>query len=924
MFITLGFVLTLTLITCKKTPDTPSGNTKIDIGETTVDSISFYMAKVTTIVNLIGDREVIQHGHCWSKNNEPSVDSSKTSLGVLEEPKSYSSVLKNLESNTTYYLRPYLTYENGSVYGSENSFKTLEIILPNVTTSEVTNITKNSALCGGTVSNSDTTVIDRGICWNITGSPTLQNNLSHTSDGAGVGNFISEITDLTENTTYYVAAYATNKISTGYGEVKQFITNSILLPELSTTTPTNITENSAISGGNITSDGGAPVTSRGVCWSTTSNPTILNDHTSDGIGTGDFTSSITGIIKNTQYFLRAYATNNKGISYGNEILFTTISDFEVPTVVTNNITNITQNSATCGGNVISDGGTPVTACGVCWSTSPNPSINNNHTTDGDGTGTFTSSINALSVNTQYYLRAYAINSLGISYGNEVAFTTLSSPISPTVTTNNVTNITQNAATCGGNVTSDGGVNTSVRGICWSTSSNPTIADNHSVDGSGTGPFVSNITGLAENTSYYVRAYATNSVGTSYGDQATFVTLANGSLPVISTNSITNITSATATSGGNVSSNGGATVTARGVCWSTSSDPTISNNHTNDGTGLGPFTSNITGLMENTTYYLKAYATNSVGTSYGNQITFTTLANIELPAVNTDNATNITQTTATSGGNVTSNGGATVTARGVCWGTSTNPTLSNYYTIDGSGLGSFVSSLTGLTPSTLYYYRSYATNSAGTYYGNQFDFTTNGNPSTVFIDEGFDIDGDFPPGDWTQTIMNSNNTWTQTNAADNNFNTIDPNSLFSAMVPWVAENQDEWLYTPEIDAMGEIPLTLTVYVGISGPWLMDATLKCLISDDGGTTWMELWDAYDYIDPNADWEWYLFTTNLDDYATSEFQLAWQYVGNNGDLAGIDNIKIESNGKKIASWGTSNRLCKIPVGKVKSKPSKSRITR
>jgi hypothetical protein len=97
--------------------------------------------------------------------------------------------------------------------------------------------------------------------------------------------------------------------------------------------------------------------------------------------------------------------------------------------------------------------------------------------------------------------------------------------------------------------------------------------------------------------------------------------------------------------------------------------------------------------------------------------------VVIPTINTTSATSITQTTASGGGNVTSDGGATVTAKGVCWSTSASPTISNSHTTDGTGTGTYSSSLTGLTVSTLYYLRAYATNSAGTAYGSQVSFTT---------------------------------------------------------------------------------------------------------------------------------------------------------------------------------------------------------
>jgi uncharacterized protein (TIGR02145 family) len=519
------------------------------------------------------------------------------------------------------------------------------------------------------------------------------------------------------NTLYYVRAYGNNSAGTGYGNELSFTTNPLGLPELTTDAANSITPTTAVSGGAISADGGASVTARGVCWGSTANPTTSDNKTTDGTGTGAFTSNLTGLEPGTIYHIRAYATNSVGTGYGNDLTFTSAST--TASLSTTAISAITTTSATTGGNITSSGGASITARGVCWGTSSGPLVTGLHTTDGSGTGTFTSQLSGLTANTKYYVRAFATNGAGTAYGNEISFTTNAITLA-TVSTTAATSITGTAAVSGGDVTADGGGTVTARGVCWSVSANPTTSGSKTTDGSGTGTFTSNITGLTQGTLYHIRAYATNSAGTAYGNDLTFTTTAT--VPTVTTTAISGITQTTATSGGNVTSSGGATVTARGVCWRTSSNPTISDSHTSDGTGTGNFTSSITGLSPNTTYYVRAYATNSSGTSYGSEVNFTS-SQLVVPALTTSVPSSVTLNSAVSGGNITSDGGSGVTTRGVCWSTSANPTIGDQHTSNGSGTGSFTSSLTGLTDETLYYVRAYATNGVGTAYGNQIAFST---------------------------------------------------------------------------------------------------------------------------------------------------------------------------------------------------------
>jgi uncharacterized protein (TIGR02145 family) len=394
----------------------------------------------------------------------------------------------------------------------------------------------------------------------------------------------------------------------------------------------------------------------------------------------------------------------------------------IPTIVSTSATNVNSHSAVVGGHISSDGGSTVTERGFYYANHPDVLNSGLHVIQGGGSGNFSSTLINLSSNTTYYFRAYATNSVGTAYGSELNFTTLSGGTSiPSLTTIMVTNITMNSAQSGGQITSDGGAQITKKGICWNISPNPTINNSYTNDGSGSDSFISNMVGLNGATKYYVRSYATNSVGTAYGNEITFTTLSN--LPIVTTTALTNITASSVNTGGNVSSSGGASVTARGVCYSTTTGPTITNDHTTDGSGLGTFSSSLTGLTSSTIYYVRAYATNSYGTSYGNELSFTTSSS--LPIVTTASVTNITSTTAVSGGNVTSDGGTTVTSRGVCWSTVSGPTTNDSHTSDGNGTGVFISNLTSLNPSTVYYVRAYAINSVGTSYGNEVTFTTQG-------------------------------------------------------------------------------------------------------------------------------------------------------------------------------------------------------
>ncbi len=198
-----------------------------------------------------------------------------------------------------------------------------------------------------------------------------------------------------------------------------------------------------------------------------------------------------------------------------------------PSVATGTTSNITPTSATCAGNVTSDGGMPITERGVCYGLTANPNILGLKVIAPGTTGAYTADLSNLTPGSTYYYRAYAINSIGTSYGLDSIFVAPIGAVAPVVTTGAVTAINTTIATVSGNVTNDGGATISARGICWGTSLNPDTSSTHSTETGTTGVFTSNLTGLTPATLYHVRAYAINSVGLSYGADVTFTTQVAG-------------------------------------------------------------------------------------------------------------------------------------------------------------------------------------------------------------------------------------------------------------------------------------------------------------------------------------------------------------------------------------------------------------
>ena len=517
----------------------------------------------------------------------------------------------------------------------------------------------------------------------------------------------------------------------------------------------NITTTTATLGASVTVDplspsGAVTVLERGMIYSESSanpfpvidGPSVMRVAASSPM-TGDFTIGVTGLASSTQYSYRGYVITNLGVSYTSPVTtFTTLTQapLSLPTIVSPTSSVMSATSAMLGANITSNGGSDIINYGVVYSIT---SVNDNPFRGGTGVlesniaanalGVFSISVSSLSPSTTYSFRAYAINSVGTSHTSTIG--TFTTPGGPTIISPTATNVTVSSATLGGNVTSDGGLAILQRGVVFSltsASNNPFIGGPgvraFVASTNGTGVFTVNVTGLEPGRSYSFKAYAINGAGTFYSTVSTFIT--SGVAPTLTGAAISNITATTATIGSTLTSEGSSAVIEMGFVYSPSS---VNGNPLVGGTGVvkvttanttGVFTSNIAGLVANTAYTFKAFATNAIGTAYSAPYAFfTTLPPL---TVTTPTVSDITSTTANLGGTVVSDSGTTALGRGVVYSLSPGPVLSGpgVITVPASGtMGPFTVNVSGLTGDTEYFFRAYAFNSSGPSYSDELSFRT---------------------------------------------------------------------------------------------------------------------------------------------------------------------------------------------------------
>ncbi len=441
---------------------------------------------------------------------------------------------------------------------------------------------------------------------------------SKTIDNAGDGQFVSNISGLNAGTTYHVRAYATNSAGTAYGADMSFTTlgnaPECVTQPASNITPTGVTLNGTINANHaaatVTFEYG-PTSKYGQTITAGQSPVSGNSMTNVYV-------SITGLSEGTSYHFRVKAVNSIGSDEGEDMTFTTSG--QAPEATTQSPTNVNTVTATLNGSVNANHSStvvtfeygPTNAYGSTVTAAPSP-------VTGNASTVVSADVTGLNPGMVYHFRIKAVSSLGTDFGDDVTFTTVGQV--PIAITQQASNVQVTTATMNGTVNANHlpTVFSFEYGLTSRYGNTASPASNQVTGSANVGVSI-NLVGLTGGTIYHYRIVATNQLGTTYGEDVAFTT---GSFISLSTNPIIEVAYNSAVGGGNITNDGGYAITARGVCWSKVQNPTIGDDHTIDGSGIGTFTSQMKCLDEQSTYYVRSYATNIERTVYGDQRSFTT-------------------------------------------------------------------------------------------------------------------------------------------------------------------------------------------------------------------------------------------------------------------------------------------------------------
>lgn len=586
---------------------------------------------------------ITRYGFCYStESRQPTLESSQY-IEAQDGAKGFSATLTGLTASTKYYMRAFAENEKGVGYSATVEFTTDKEQVVSLTQATVTDRTSSSvSITTQMAYESFTTIKEKGLCYAETVNPAV--NGSKVTDGSTEKNITATITGLTEGKTYHVRAYAITRDGTFYSGDIAVTTETTYAPSIGKPAVYDKTDTGAKVRATISTNGGLAVTEKGICYSSTNaEPTVDDTKVISTEADNNILVSLSDLQGGVTYYVRAYAINGKGTGYSIVEQFTTTKHTE-PQLNGLTISAINDDNAQASAAISNNGGEgeTITERGFVVSTWSTPTVDDGNSlkfVSKDEAESFTATLNGLSYNTLYNIRAYATNSVGTGYSSMLSFETGSST---TATIGELKCVKKEAYSLSFEfeITSTGGAELDKYGLLWKKSDDS--GDYQEATGIRNGNTITaTLTGLTENSNYYVRGYVHNKNGDSYtsyyqsfyteklppsaGDNPLPGDNDGIKLPSVSYTNVSNIHTTYARIRASIQNDGGAPILEKGFCWilATEGEPTVENSKiviTTEGNDMEYL---LEGLSPNTSYRVRAYARNEKGISYGSSHYFTT-------------------------------------------------------------------------------------------------------------------------------------------------------------------------------------------------------------------------------------------------------------------------------------------------------------
>ena len=362
-----------------------------------------------------------------------------------------------------------------------------------------------------------------GVCWGTTSNPVIESGDTSVC-GSGTGEFTAIAKNLKPNTLYYIRPYATNSVGTSYGDEFQKNTTKGLGVMRTFVIDSLIRAESAVVGGNILDPGEGEILERGVYL--TQKGTKITDTIPFTMEADSFYQRVTGLERLASYEVEAYLVNTFGTITGGVLSFTTTDG--MPLVAEPDTVDISFTNATFSSKLLESGDSLITALGFCYGTEPNPTLENDFVTaELQADSTFSASLPDIVQQTRYYVRAFATNSYGTFYSDGSGATFVLKDQKPTVETEEPqVGIGGNVA-FSGTILAEGMSPVTEAGFLWSTEEEPTLetpkSSHRNLFEEGATEYAMTLGNMRGGTTYYVRFYAKNEYGTSYGEVKAFET-----------------------------------------------------------------------------------------------------------------------------------------------------------------------------------------------------------------------------------------------------------------------------------------------------------------------------------------------------------------------------------------------------------------